>query len=1235
MALEIGKYRFVWLGFISAFIACILFLLNGEYFSQQEHYIQEIEENLSHQLQLAEVELDLVQQILSDEPEKQFSKLPTDLNNQYFIFRNGSIWYWSDYHFVPSYESISGRFSYHFLDLQEGQFVAIKRKLVKGSDKKLLEIVSFIPLTRPPEQSPDGNRYNQQIFSSPDFSLSNPVKGEEGTVYVKDNIPLFKISLGKGYMNGPNHYKLFTALFLFLAVVFWLISLLKISYSFLLNRKPKKAFGLLAGGLILLRALMLWIGFPYSFYPFPLFDSRYYASSFVNPSLGDFLINTLFYFILAILLLRFWQIYRRSIRGWLIRQQGKTGLVIAVAVMHFLLLLVHYMVLHELVFHAQYSLDITNNPGVDVFKLVSWLIFSIVTFVFVLLNYILSICLHDLFKSRSNGLKWYSVVALLVILLSIWLPVLRFVAVIGVLYFLAFLLVQRKNIVRPYNYQLFVYIFCSSIISAFAGSLAIYNYYKQNRLMVKERFANQILTEHDLIGEYLLSEAVAKIKEDPYIKSRFFSPLFSKEGVEQKIRRQYLTRYFDKYGADILLFNVDGSVINHPKRYLNFHTLQNLASELGSKTDYKGLYLLNDKSPASPGKKYQQFIPVMQGERPLGYIMINLELKRYLSYTIYPELYFGQRLQDTKSNGLNYAVFKNGKLEYNAGEFDYVHQLPSDFLEKEVLYEKGIEVDGYHHFGVEDQKGQVVVVSDESEPSYFIVSNFSFLFLLCIFWVTLGVVGYLASFGFSIRRLDFTTKIQLVLNSAVFLPLFIVSATTLSLINTSFKKSTEEQYFNKAESISRTLAEVLEERRIDTPKEKEEISNQLAVLSRYAEVDIHLFNTKGLLLATNQPVIYQQNYLAPYINPLAFAEIKEQNSRQLILNETVNNLQYKSAYMAVRSSRTGALLGILSLPFFESGYELEQQLSAVFSNIVNIFAWLFIGFFGLLYLLSRELTEPLRYIAQKMKQVSLSGQNEPLQWTTDDEIGKLVREYNSMLANLQESKEALSRSEKESAWREMAKQVAHEIKNPLTPMKLSLQHMNRMLKGKLQGNGEEEKVEKTVRSLLDQIDTLSDIATSFSAFAKMPVPKSERFDIARVLKGVLSLYSNQEYEIHADIEEGEFWVLGDEQMMQRTFNNLILNGIQAVPAGREAEIGISLQQYDKGRVLIEISDNGEGIDPSIRDKVFVPNFSTKYTGSGLGLAIAKRGIEHAGGRIWFETESGKGTSFYIELPLIQ
>jgi nitrogen fixation/metabolism regulation signal transduction histidine kinase len=278
------------------------------------------------------------------------------------------------------------------------------------------------------------------------------------------------------------------------------------------------------------------------------------------------------------------------------------------------------------------------------------------------------------------------------------------------------------------------------------------------------------------------------------------------------------------------------------------------------------------------------------------------------------------------------------------------------------------------------------------------------------------------------------------------------------------------------------------------------------------------------------------------------------------------------------------------------------------------------------------LTVPLRLITQKIQKTSLHNYNEPLEWESDDEIGLLVNEYNRMLVKLEESKQALSRSEKESAWREMAQQVAHEIKNPLTPMKLTLQHLQR----KLLNGGEvvKEQAEKSFNTLLDQVDTLNDIATSFSAFAKMPIPKEEVFDIGAVLKKNIELYSNDnEVEILTDIPPGDFFVKGDQQLMSRIFTNLILNGIQSVPAGRKPEISVSLQK-NIHFIRVEIHDNGMGISETIRNKIFIPNFSTKYAGSGIGLALAKRGVEHAGGKIWFETEEEQGTSFFIELPLL-
>ena len=179
-------------------------------------------------------------------------------------------------------------------------------------------------------------------------------------------------------------------------------------------------------------------------------------------------------------------------------------------------------------------------------------------------------------------------------------------------------------------------------------------------------------------------------------------------------------------------------------------------------------------------------------------------------------------------------------------------------------------------------------------------------------------------------------------------------------------------------------------------------------------------------------------------------------------------------------------------------------------------------------------------------------------------------------------------------------------------------------------------VEKPINSLLHHVDTLSDIAESFSTFAQMPLPENERFEITATLRKTISLFSAEGYgNIEVDIEEGEFYVVGDEQWMGRIFSNLIINGFQAVPEGRKGKVWVSLQKTNNNKIRIEIKDNGTGIAEDIREKIFTPNFSTKYSGSGIGLAVAKRGVEHAGGRIWFETEEGAGTSFFVELALAE
>jgi len=358
------------------------------------------------------------------------------------------------------------------------------------------------------------------------------------------------------------------------------------------------------------------------------------------------------------------------------------------------------------------------------------------------------------------------------------------------------------------------------------------------------------------------------------------------------------------------------------------------------------------------------------------------------------------------------------------------------------------------------------------------------------------------------------------------------------------------------------------------------------------------------------------------------------------VNESLGTKQYRTAYAGIKSY-DGRLLGVLSIPYFYARPELDRQIIEVISSALSIFTGLFLFFLILSYFASNVLTKPLKLLTQKIRKTNLDQPNDPLPWRSDDEIGMLIREYNRMLIKLEESKQALAQNEKQSAWREMAKQVAHEIKNPLTPMKLTLQHLQRTLPN---ASGAESAtstndpamrrvIQRTFDSLLDQIDNLSDIATSFSDFAKMPLPKNEIFEVTGVINKAADLYADdQRIVLQRQIAPGPVMVKGDRQLIGRTLTNLIINGIQSVPPDRKPVLSLRLYTNDDD-VQIEVHDNGTGIPEAIRKKVFLPNFSTKRGGSGLGLAIAKRGVEHAGGSIWFETTEGVGTSFFLSLPL--
>jgi nitrogen fixation/metabolism regulation signal transduction histidine kinase len=271
-------------------------------------------------------------------------------------------------------------------------------------------------------------------------------------------------------------------------------------------------------------------------------------------------------------------------------------------------------------------------------------------------------------------------------------------------------------------------------------------------------------------------------------------------------------------------------------------------------------------------------------------------------------------------------------------------------------------------------------------------------------------------------------------------------------------------------------------------------------------------------------------------------------------------------------------------------------------------------------------------LSEGLASVELGKKTEPLSYKGNDEIGDLVRQYNRMLEELDESATKLANSEREYAWREMAKQIAHEIKNPLTPMKLNVQQLLRSWNDK--SPDFDRKIEIFTNNQIEYIDNLSTIATAFSSFAKMPGNNPAEVDLKEQIRTSLELFINTD-NVRFDVEwpdESRIIVFADKEHLNGIFSNLIKNAIQSVPQDTEGLIRIKME-VKGNRVFVIISDNGTGIPEDIRKKMFTPNFTTKSSGMGLGLSIVKRYVENAGGNIWFESESGKGTTFYVELPV--
>ena len=1236
-------------------LALVLRLFFIDTFRSEEQYRSDITRSVDRALSTIERDNRQLKQQLETTRSLAPAALARTTRYPYYIFQQGKLRYWSDYRQVPAYNYLRGSYTYAYRTLPSGSYVVRRDSTVRPA----LEIFFLLPVRQDTKIDNQyvSSGYNPTLFpeGAGATMAASVIDIDERAELIKyEGHPLFAVTLQSpvGGFRGHRTAKLFQTLvsgLVALSIVLVLFNIGRVIRWDLRQRHTDRAIALFTLSLVGLRVLMLVFNFPYTILPLRLFDHRYFASSVVNPSLGDLLLNCLCGLLILIFLFNNYyatRTYRKLFRA---SASVKTAGAVVFFLAGFYALHVHYSLVQTIYINSQWTLDITKSVSFTSLKNVSLFIFIINSASYFLFSHMafrtfISLSQRSYYPLRIN----FSIAVVIALGLGWWggLP-LFFVLLITVAYFALLHSLQLTKYLARVRYVTFLYVFASTLVSAITCALVAYDMYRVETEDSKQKFANQLLVDNDVLGELLLTEAQDHIEDDMFIKRRLASPvagLFGQgngyEVIRQKIERIYLSDYFDRYDINVYLFDGEGVPLENRNRRTYEEFWEDIARPRFD-TEYRNLYFINQSNVQvanGASKQYVLFMDVDDQGNLAGHIIVELTLKRFAPNRVYPELLVDRTYSGAyPTNEYDYAFFNpEGTLIYSNGDESSFRSLEQYDFSTVTGSGETVNREGYSYLVIGGKNNnEFIAIASPAYSFSDIISNFSFLFLLLVFAILFLLAVYSIYFAIKRENLNFSTKIQLYLNAAFFMPLLAVSVTTLSIISNSYNEEVDQQYLEKAVQIGNNVIGFVERYQQGEITE-ESLANTLSQIAKYAETDVNVFDTTGHLVVASQPQIYENDLLSEYINPQALISIEGEKNNKLVLEESVGSLSYKSSYASLKSPSTGQLLGMLSIPFFESRNEVEAQIIQVLTNMMNIFTFVFIVFLIISYLASVLLTYPLKYITQKIKRTSLSDYNEPLSWESNDEIGLMVGEYNRMLVNLEASKAALARTEKESAWREMAKQVAHEIKNPLTPMKLSLQHLKRRLQEEYRHGMDAEAVlavGKPVDNLLHQVDTLNDIASSFSSFAQMPIPKSELYELETVVRKTVGLYQDGQQEITTSIQGTNFYVVGDEQLMGRILGNLIINAKQSVPGDRTPRVSVSLRRAGMDRLILKVSDNGTGIAKEIQNKVFMPNFSTKYAGSGIGLAIAKRGIEHAGGRITFDSQEGTGTTFYIELPV--
>ncbi len=1171
---------------------------------------------------------------LTELEEDQLIKLPFYI----YCYKNDTLKYWNTNAVTPQAND-STKCRNGLLQIDAGVF--IKKCILPVKSDSDQRVVIWFPVCN---TYPIENDYLKSHFAAADYipnttRILRPGQNSFGDypVYTDASSPEFYLRFDKTANLVWTPDLLFLALLI--AAIVSGVSWLQLMVIYLSQKKsPKAGFFVTLGIIAALRISLYAFGLPFNLDTLYFFSPLSYALGANLTSFGDLLINTLFVLWVAVFITRHtdYKNFMQSVcRPWL---RISVGASLLIAMIAYLFLFVK--IIRSLVLDSDISFDVGHFYTINIYTILGLLTIGAITGISCLVIYLLNVQFNTLFPNRLVKYLLIAVVGVAYIFITqSYTYGFYWVFIAWLILFTALLDVERLRLVsdlfepRMIFWAVFICAFCTGVLQFFNG---------EKEKMIRTTYISLQLTPHpDDMAEFAFDKIAREIAFDNTVKSFFGKPTVAgRKALNQKFDVEFLSNTaLSKYETKVYLFDGDGNGLFNADSV----DYKSLVTEKEESVSTNTPYLFYKESILDR-HYYLSYIQIYNDSvnKVVGYVIVDLDLKKQINETVYPEL-----LQPTGNKGkaseYAHAVYVNDKLITQTNDYPFPTFLKDDTLKNQEWAFYNTRNVSELRLKTNDNR-TIVVVHNHSEL-FELITLFSYLFGILVLMAVLILLyqlylSYFANAFVSGRfmRLTLRRRVHLAMLAVVFISFLVIGSVTIWFFRNQYRNSNAEKLQSVMTVAKQSVQDYLKRQNafdddymFDTVSRSARFKEFITRIASEQKIDINVFDNDGFLYNASEDDIYNKGLISHMMRPDAHYQLNNLGKSIVILSERVAGLQYMSAYEPLRDEH-GVTLGFINVPFFSSEKDLNFQISNIVVTLINLYAFIFLISSLITIGITRWITGTFNVIIEQFGRLNLQ-RNERIVWPYDDEIGLLVAEYNKMVNKVEENAAALAQNEREMAWREMARQVAHEIKNPLTPMKLNIQYLRQAMKN--DNPNIKQITEKVSESIIEQIDNLSYIASEFSNFAKMPEARPEELELGELLNKAVELYMDDAaIKVRIADTEKEMWVTADRSQLLRVFTNLLENAKQAIPETRLGNIDVSLQQ-EGSDVLIAVKDNGTGIPEDVQTRIFKPYFTTKSSGTGLGLAMTKKIIEFWKGAIWFATEEDRGTTFFIRLPLLK